>query len=118
MRMAYPYRPDATGKTATSTEEQHIEEMILQVLFTQPGERVNRPTFGSGLMHMVFGLNGDEIAAATNFLVQGALQQTLGDRINLDDLRVEAVDSTLSVHIVYTIKATREQKSVTFVRET
>jgi uncharacterized protein len=116
--MAYPSRPDATGKTAQSEEDEHVEEMILQVLFTQPGERVNRPTFGSGLMQMVFGKNSDEIAAATSFLVQGALQQTLGDRITLDDLQVDSVDSTLSVQIVYTIKATREQKSVTFVRET
>lgn len=118
MRMTSPYGPDSTGNTALSTEDKHVEEMILQVLFTQPGERVNRPTFGSGLMHMVFNNTSDEIAAATNHLVQGALHQALSDRITLDDLRVESVDSTLSVHVVYTIKATNEQQSVNFVRET
>ena len=49
------------------------------MLFTAPGERVNRPDFGSGLLQLVFAPNSDELAGATQFLVQGALQQWLGD---------------------------------------
>ena len=46
--LAFPYGFDTTGRTATTDLPDHIRDMILQILFTSPGERVNRPTFGSG----------------------------------------------------------------------
>ena len=52
--------------------------MIEQVLFTMPGERVNRPDFGSGVMQLVFAPASDEMATAAEFLVRGNLQQWLG----------------------------------------
>ena len=66
------------------TSDDHIRDLIEQVLFTAPGERVNRPNFGSGLLQLVFAPNSDELAAATQFLVQGALQQWLGDLIQVE----------------------------------
>src|SRR3954453_14906994 len=75
----YPFQIDGRGRTALTSDEEHIRDLIEQVLFTAPGERVNRPTFGSGLPQLLFMPTNDELVTATQFLVQGALQQWLGD---------------------------------------
>jgi hypothetical protein len=81
MQLAYPYGFDAQGRTAQAAGDDHIRDLIEQVLFTAPGERVNRPTFGTGLAQLLFSPTSPELATATQFLVQGALQQWLGDLI-------------------------------------
>lgn len=116
MNVDFPYHFDARGHTAAAGDDDHIRDMIEAVLFTAPGERVNRPTFGSGLMQLVFAPNSDELAAATQFLVQGALQQWLGDLIVVDDVRAASADSRLEVTVVYTVRRTEEQRTAQFVR--
>src|SRR5215510_8620224 len=95
----YPYHFDGSGRTAETDGDAHIRDLIEQVLFTAPGERVNRPDFGSGLMQLVFAPNSDELAATTQFLAQGALQQWLGDLIEIESVQVQAVDATLTVTV-------------------
>jgi Bacteriophage baseplate protein W len=114
----YPYHFDHRSRTADTTEGDHIRDLIEQVLFTSPGERVNRPTFGCGLMQLVFAPNSDELAAATQFLVQGALQQWLGDLIVVETVHVEASDSRLNVTIRYLIRRTQERETADFTRGT
>ena len=116
MNIDYPYHFDVRGRTATVDDDGHIRDMIEQVLFTSPGERVNRPTFGSGLMQLVFAPNSPELAAATQFLVQGALQQFLGDLILVDLVEVTAEDSKLHATIQYTVRRTNERRAVQFSR--
>src|SRR5438105_7485826 len=116
MNVDYPFHVDARGRTSEASDEDHMRDMIEQVLFTAPGERVNRPTFGSGVMQLVFAPNSDELAATTQYLVQGALQQWLGDRIEIDQVLVQPVDSTIEVTVVYTVRATRQQQAVRFAR--
>ncbi len=91
MEIAYPFRIDGRGRVADATENDHIRQMIEQVLFTIPGERVNRPDFGCGLQQLIFAPNSTELAAATEFIVKGALEQWLGDVIQVEALRVEAI---------------------------
>jgi len=117
MNIAYPFQFDSRGRTASSDEEKHIRDLIEQVLFTSPGERVNRPTFGSGLIQLVFQPNSSELAAATQFLVQAALQQWLGDLIRVDSVQVESDDSRLLVVIQYMILKNGQSKIEHFVRE-
>ena len=83
MDIDFPFHFDGRGRTAEAATDEHVRDLIEQVLFTSPGERVNRPTFGSGLMQLVFAPNSDELATATQFLVQAALQQWLGDLIEV-----------------------------------
>src|SRR5262245_33166709 len=116
MNVDFPYHFDAKGRTADPDGDNHIRDLIETVLFTAPGERVNRPTFGSGLMQLVFAPNSDELAAATQFLVQGALQLWLGDLIVIDDVRTRSEDSRLEVTVVYTIRRTQEQREAQFTR--
>jgi phage baseplate assembly protein W len=108
MNLAYPFRFDLSGRSASSGGDDHIREMIEQVLFTMPGERVNRPDFGSGVMQMVFAGNSDELAAAGSFLIHGALQQWLSDVIAVERVSVTNDDATLQIVIEYTVLATQQ----------
>ena len=113
----YPYRFDKRGRTAAPVDEDaHIRNLIEQVLFTTPGERVNRPDFGSGLMQLVFQPNSVELAAATEFLVQGSLQHWLGDLISVEAVNVEAEDSTLRVTVQYSVRRSEARATAQFTR--
>jgi phage baseplate assembly protein W len=115
-QLEYPFQFDTRGRTADATYDDHIRDLIEQVLFTVPGERVNRPTFGCGLMQLVFAPNSDELAAATQFLVQGALQQWLGEVIAVEAVQIEANDAALRVSIQYVIRRTQMRQTAEFVR--
>ena len=97
----FPFHIDGRGRSAETDEDDHIRDMIMQVLFTDPGERVNRPDFGCGLKQLVFMPNSDALATATQFLVQGSLQRWLEAVIQVETVEVEAVDSELRVTVVY-----------------
>ena len=112
----YPFHFDSRGRTAQTSEEEHIRDLIEQVLFTSPGERVNRPTFGSGILQLLFAPNSDALAAAAQFTVQGALQQWLGDLIQVESVDVESEDSTLRVLVQYTVRRTQQQQLAQFTR--
>jgi phage baseplate assembly protein W len=116
MQISYPFVIDGRGRVAEATEEQHIGQLIEQVLFTMPGERVNRPTFGSGLMQLVFNPNSEELATAVEYLVQGALQQWLGDLIEVEGLLVEHEEATLVVTVQYLLRRTQERQVARFQR--
>jgi len=112
----FPFHFDSRGRTASTGESDHIRDMIEQLIFTSPGERVNRPDFGSGVLQLIFAPNSPELAATVQFTLQAALQRWLGDVIELRDLQVRADDSTLSIDVTYAIRRTNEQHTATFER--
>ncbi|MDD4160960.1 MAG: GPW/gp25 family protein [Methanothrix sp.] len=116
MHIDYPFHFDSRKKTAMTDEDNHIKDMIQQTLFTSPGERVNRPDFGCGLMQLVFAPNSDELAAATQFLVQGALQKWLGDLIRVESVAVTSEEATLNISIQYVVLKNQERQIVHFSR--
>lgn len=99
----FPFHIAHDGRTATSGDLDHIRDLIEQVLFTSPGERVMRPDFGSGVLAMVFEPNSTALAATAQMLIQGALQQHLGHLIAVNSVDVEAVDSTFRVSVRYVL---------------
>lgn len=117
MQVENPFRINANGRSATTSPNEHIRDLIEQVLFTRPGERVNRPTFGSDLMRLVFAPNSDELATATHFLVQGALQQWLSDYIRVEEVKVVSEGSTLRVSVQYVVLQSQERRTAEFSRE-
>ena len=117
MDIDFPFHFDARGRSATAGSDDHIRDMIEELLFTHPGERVNRPDFGSGLLQMVFQPNSVELAAALQFTLQAALQQTLGDRIQLQGVSVDNLDSMLQVTVQYAIRGERQIQTAQFSRE-
>jgi phage baseplate assembly protein W len=116
MQVDHPYHFDATGRTASTAGDEHIRDLIEQVLFTTPGERVNRPAFGSGLMQLVFQPNSVELAATTQFLVQGALQQWLGEQIQVESVDVRVEESALRVTVQYVVRRTQTRAVAEFRR--
>ncbi|OPX78187.1 MAG: Gene 25-like lysozyme [Methanosaeta sp. PtaB.Bin039] len=114
LNLDYPFGFDATGRTSDTDDADHIRDMIEQLLLTSPGERVNRPDFGAGLMRLIFAPNSDELAAATQFLIQGALQQWLGDLISVESVLVEGKGAELQVTIHYVIRRTQQRQSSQF----
>jgi phage baseplate assembly protein W len=117
MTVAYPLRFDGRGRTADTTADGHIRDLIEQVLFTAPGERVNRPDFGSGILQLVFAPNGDAMAAATQSSVQGALQRWLGELIVVEDVSVDNIDAELRITVQYVVVRSQRRETAAFVRE-
>ena len=106
MQVDYPYGIDKRGRTGTTGEHDHVRDMIEQLIFTNHGERVNRPDFGSGVRQLVFAPNSPELAATVEFTLQAALQSWLGDVIEVRELTVAADDSRLEIELEYLVRAT------------
>src|SRR5712691_11111321 len=115
MDIAFPYGFDRTGRTASADAGSHISDLIEQVLLTTPGDRVNRPTFGTGTAQLVFAPNSDTLAMAQQKLIQAGLQQWLSDLIQVQSVTVENDDATLRITVVYTIILTQQQQAAQFV---
>ena len=116
MNIDYPFHFDSRGRTTATDDDDHIRDMIEELLFTNPGERVNRPDFGSGLQQLIFGPNTPELAAALQFTLQATLQRWLGDLIELQALEVTSVDSTLSILIQYVVRRNNQRQVAQFTR--
>jgi len=112
MNIDYPFHIDGRGRTALTDEDDHIRDMIEQFLFTDPGERVNRPDFGGGLRKLVFAPNSAELAAALQFTVQAGLQRWLADLIEVRKLEVTSEEAELRIEIVYVVRRTQEERTV------
>ena len=116
MNVAYPYGFDRRGRTRQAGADEHLRHLIEQVLFTAPGERVMRPTFGSGVNALVFAPGGDTVASAVQSLVQAALQQWLGDRARVLSVVSSSEEGTLRVEVTYAHLASEDARTVVFER--
>jgi uncharacterized protein len=116
MNVDFPFNFNGRGRTASASDEDHIRDMIEQLLFTSPGERVNRPEFGSGILQLIFAPNSPELAATLQFTLEAALQRWLGDVIEIRALRVESVDAQLRVELEYMIRQTEQLQTAQLTR--
>jgi len=115
MNIAFPYQFDGRGRTERSAIGNYVRQLVEQVLFTSPGERVNLPDFGSGLLQLPFAPNSNEMAAATQFAVQGALQKWLGGYIKVKSVVASSQESTLTVAVSYELLPSDVTEIQTFV---
>ncbi len=116
MNIDSPFHFDSRGHTASTGNNDHIRDMIEQFLFTNAGERVNRPDFGSGLLQLIFASNSPELASTLQFTVQAGLQQWLGDVIEVQALDVVSDNAELRVEISYRVRRGGEVLTATFVQ--
>jgi phage baseplate assembly protein W len=110
----FPWAVDGTGRTATTGRDEHVRDLIEQVLLTSPGERVMRPEFGAGLLAQVFAPGGPEAAAASQFLIQASLERELANVITIESVEVQARDAALIATIAYVVRATGSHEVQTF----
>lgn len=108
--LRFPYGFDARGRTATSGPADHVREMVELLLLTNPGERVNRPDFGGGLLQQVMAENSPERAAAVEFTLSSGLARWLGDVLDVLALEVSAQEGRLLVALSYLVRATGEER--------
>ena len=108
----YPFDID-TGQGILAEENnyaEHVEQLIKQLLFTSPGERVNRPDFGCGIRRMVFAPNSTTSASLAQITIFQALETWLGSLISVEDVKVKAIDEKLEIAIVYILKSRQERR--------
>jgi uncharacterized protein len=110
----FPYHFSGLGRTAETGRGDHIRDLIEQVLFTSPGERVMRPDFGAGLLALVFEPNSSTLAAATQMLVQSSLQLYLSHLIAVQSVDVFNDDAALRVDVSYIALSDRSAHSASF----
>lgn len=116
MNVDFPFHFDNRGRTAATDDDDHIRDMMEEFLFTNPGERVNRPDFGSGLLQMVFAPNSSEIASALQLTIQAGLQRWLGDVIVVQKVEVTTEEATLNVLVQYVVQRTNQTQTATFTK--
>jgi len=116
MQIDFPFHFDGRKRTALVDADGHIRDLIEQVLFTSPGERVNRLTLGSGLLKLVFEPNSEALAGVTQLNIQSAIQQWLGSLIQLEGVTVASQDSTLTVTVQYLVRRTQQRQVARFQR--
>ncbi|MGH7694247.1 MAG: GPW/gp25 family protein [Gemmatimonadaceae bacterium] len=114
MNIDFPLHFNALGHSAEASDAEHVRDMLEMLLLTSPGERVNRPDFGTGLLQHLFAPNSPEVATAMEFTTRAALQRWLGDVIDVHALTFTATDSRLNVELQYIIRATGERRSESF----
>ena len=115
LNIAFPYQFDGRGRTAEAGIADYVTQLVERTLFTSPGERVNLPDFGSGLLQLPFAPNSMEMAAATQFAVQGALQKWLGGYLKVQSVTASAQELVLNVTVSYVLLATDVTQVQTFV---
>ena len=116
MNIDFPLHFDGRGRTAEADDDAHVRDLIEQLLFTTPGERVNRPTLGSGVRQLVFAPNSDALTAALRLTLQASLQEWLGDVIEVTGVEVEHDDATLRLEVRYVVRRTGETRVATIAR--
>jgi uncharacterized protein len=114
----FPFHTNSLGKIADTDLEDHIRDLIFQVLFTDPGERVNRPDFGCGLRRMVFTPMNDVLLTTTEFMVQGALQRALYDLIRVEMVRVISQEDQCEVQISYSLRSDGIKRTDSYISTT
>ena len=114
MNLRFPYQFDGRGRTAEADDDAWVRGLVEQVLFTAPGERVNRPDFGSGVTQLVFAPNSVELAATTQMLLQSALQRWLGDLVEVERVEVAADDAVLRIEVAYVVRRTGARRVDSF----
>jgi phage baseplate assembly protein W len=108
----HPFAVDI-GRGRIAEEEnyaKHVEQMIFQVLFTAPGERVNRPDFGCGVKRLVFAPNSEVSASLAQVTIFQALTRWLGTAITVNDVKALAIEERLEIKIAYMLKARGERR--------
>ena len=114
---AYPFHLNAaSGQAAQSSYADHVEQMIRQILLTDPGERIDMPQFGCGLRRLIFAPHSDALQATTQMMVLQSLNRWLSDQVTVQKVTVskpgEFPDGELFVEIDYVLIETQSTKNL------
>lgn len=102
--LAFPLRLGADGPE-TADRARHVRDLIEQVIFTHPGERVFRPDFGAGVKALVFEPAGAALVEITRKRLLASLTEALQGEVDPRTLAVEVTGAgeRLEIVVSYTI---------------
>jgi uncharacterized protein len=106
--IAHPVSIDA-GKAELREQndlDRHVREMLMQLLLTNPGERIHRPEFGCGIRRLVFSPLNESSASLAQVTVLNALERFMSSVIDTERVDVEFRQETARIKIVYRLKTT------------
>lgn len=90
---------DNKGRLPWVKDDQSVRESMLNILLTSPGERLQRPDFGAGLLNFIHQPNNE----TTRNLIAGVVRKSLGlweQRVIVDGVDVQPSPGNLAeVHI-------------------
>jgi len=110
--IAYPIAIDVPlGRLAEETDyAAHVDQLIRQLLFTSPGERINLPEFGCGIKRMVFAPNSEATASLVQVIIFESMKRWLDPVLSVTDVKATAMEERLEIRIAYILKARQERR--------
>ena len=118
MKLQFPYQINSLGRTATIADmDGFVRDVIEDVLFTRQGERVNLPSYGSGLEQMVFEPLSEGLTASAEMVIQANLMKWLTNYIDLQAVRVTNDDGKLLIKVTYALLADQKVRELQLQRE-
>jgi len=116
MNIDFPYHFDARGRTASTGDADHVRDMIEQLLFTAPGERVMRPNFGCNIHDLVYAPNNLNTASLAAFYCIEALGKW---EPRIEEVEAQADPSgeepnRLDIKIKYKVRATNTSRNLVY----
>lgn len=111
--VSFPLRLDGYGRSATVPTDMAVRELLAELLFTSPGERLNRPQLGCGLIELIFDASTDELRAATQFQVTATIQQWLGDVLTVAGVEIRSSGAAIEVTVKYRLASGGDVMSTT-----
>lgn len=115
--LSFPFRVDNNGRTRqVSTLEEHVRDELMQLLLTNPGERLFLPELGGGVRRLVFETTHETTAAMTKAVIAQAVSRWLGHRVTLENLVVTVENEKIEVDLKYRIAGTEDTRILRFQR--
>lgn len=115
--LSFPFRVNNDGgATTVASLEEHVRDELVQLLLTNPAERLFVPELGGGVRRMVFENADETTAAMSKALITQSVSRWLGHRVALEELTVQVTDSLIEIELKYRIAGTQDSRVLKFQR--
>jgi phage baseplate assembly protein W len=109
--LSFPFRKEGSEFPAESQDLELVRESLLQIVSTNRGERLMRPTFGINVLDYIFESNTDILASTIRSQVVDAITR-FEDRIIVSDVQVQRNEEVVVISITYILRSTRQVDTV------
>ena len=114
-RFAFPLAIDRGLGTIAEQGDygEYLRTLILQVLMTAQGERINRPDFGASIRRLVFAPLSAGIENFVQTLVFQAVNRWLARYVRVEQVTVRIDNEVIRIDLDYTVLALGETQLLT-----
>ena len=114
--LAFPFRVDTRGSLAVCAGPDALDQAIVTVISTAPGERVMRPHFGCGIWDLVF----DPVTPNTLGLMCQAVRDAVSrwePRVTLEEVTATpdpALSNVVRISVTYRVRTTNDRRNLVY----